>query len=213
MIRITLMVIFSAMFLSTGAVAQELLVSENQVRSEAEASLPAWWELTDFEIADFGGAELAVRSTGKVPGPQPLVPLAPVAPLDTPDTGKPGAGNAPLTTEQVVVFSATLRLTEELYEPLYSMDGAAFLSAVMGPGLSLDVTGTIGVAGSGDEAQFSSVFLNQNGLDTIGKPMTEFDQPAFIEGSDEGEAYLEAAAIARAEGTMNKLMSDEGEEL
>lgn len=200
-------------FLSQSAVAQDLLAPERVVRAETAAGLPDWWQLQDFEITEIGGEDLTTRNTGKVPNVAVAVPVAPEAPVDAPVTGKPGLAAAPLPTEQFVAFRATIELTQDLYEPLYSMDGAAFVLGIMEPGLTLEVTGTIGLAGSGDDIEFGAVMLDQAGLETLGKPMSEFEQPAFVAGSDEAAAFLDEAEATRAEGMFNKLMNDDGDEL
>ncbi len=193
---------------SSMTIAQDLLVPESAVEAKIAASIPGWWRLDDFAITSVGDEELSARPASKVPSAASM-PTDPMAP----GSGKPGAITATGTVDQVASFSASLSLVREIYEPLYSMEGAAFVMEIMGPGANLGVTGTIGIIGSGSDATFSAVTLDQVGLEAIGKPLDEFEQPAFVQGSEEAEAYLAEQAAARAEGTINKLLSEEGDEL
>jgi len=187
--------------------AQDMLATDQAIRAHAESSLPAWWQLQRFQISDVGGEELfpVVRGKG--------VAIAPLAPASDSAAGKGEATLAPLPVEQVVRFTARIALSEEIFEPAYSVEGTAIVTGIMSPGMVIDVTGALGLAGSGDEVQFGALMLDQGGLELLGKPLDAFDQPAFVEGSDEATAFLDAQSAARAEGAMNKLMSDEGEEL
>ena len=182
------------------ASAQEPAVSESAVRAEVEANLPSWWRLEAFEVV--GADVISPAPPGKLPPPAPIYGAG--------GGGKPGA--APLA-HQTVAFIAALRLTEQLYEPLYALNGTAMVREIMEPGYLIDVTGSLNITGEGDTAEFSAMRMDQGGVGELGRPLDEFGLPALVEGSEEAEAFLAASDEMRAQGTMNKIMGDAGEEL
>ncbi len=177
---------------------QDLGVSESAVRAAVAADLPSWWHLETFEILSVDGDAVATTLPGKEPVP------AVAAGMDIGE--KPSS--AP---QQTVRFSATLRLTDQIYEPLYALDGTAMVREIMGPGYVIEVTGSLDIIGEG--AEFGPLHLDQGGVEDLGRPLGGFALPALIEGSEAADAFLAARDEVRAQGTMNKIMNDAGEEL
>jgi len=200
--RLVLLAALAPFLIVLPAAAQDLGVSESAVRSEVAETLPDWWQLNTFEIVGVGSDIIAPAPSGKVPGP--------AVTNGGNEGGKPDA--SPMAG-QTAAFNASLRLVEEIYEPLYSLDGTAIVRPIMEGGFEIDITGSVGISGDGDAAEFGVVHFDQGGVMELGRPLEAFDLPALVEGSDEAAAFLAERDAARAEGTLGKMMGDTGEEL
>jgi len=188
------------------ACAQEAPGDDAALRSAVADALPAWWEVVSFEVTERAEVE---------------------APTDEPETDSPTgkiprmvvgteAGGKPTSAANdgaALRFSAIIELSQPIYEPLYSLDGTAIVRPLMEAGEQLELSGyTL----SGDEMVFADpgiIHLNQEGLGDLGRPLDAFGADALIDGSDEAEAFLAAREDARAEGMMNKVVGDEGDDL
>ncbi len=185
--------------------ASDPVIPETVIRAGVRASLPDWWQVDAFEV--LGSDEGLVAPPGKVPTPVP--PLASMGNGPN-DGGKPGMAPA---AQQRIAFSATLRLSEQIYEPLYALGGTAMVREIMDADHLIHVTGSLAVSGEGDAIEFGAMRMNQAGIEDLGRPLAAFDLPAIIEGSEEAEVFFAGRERVRAQGTMNKIMGDAGDEL
>jgi|GEM_PF-1540805 len=207
-------VTIAAFFLvAASACAQEpARSSENTIWDGVAESLPNWWRIAEFEVtqpessAEADEPAAAVEPSGKGPGAPAIDNTADGAVSDKPGAIVPGAATAPR-------FAATLELTEQIYEPLYSLDGIAIVQPIMEVGDQIEITG---YALSQDDAVFADpgiIHLDQEGFVDLGRPLDAFDMPALVLGTLEADEFLASRDAVRAEGTMRKVMGDTGEEL
>lgn len=166
--------------------APAMAQNADEMRGALEAHLPDWWSVTAFEVES---ARVAPTATS------------------TETVMKPGA--TPPATSGRRAFTATIESTEQLYDPAYSLGGAAFVEAVMPAGEVLHISGAI--FPNAEEGE--RVTLDQEGIERLGYPIDGFDTQAFIIGSEEAEQFMAEHEAARAEGDMRKLMNDEGTDL
>jgi len=204
--RLALPIIAALLAVVPASCAQESAASDPAVRAHVAGELPAWWTVQRFEVIEREDGMPLPASPGK--GPE----LAPAAGTSSPASGgKPGAGQN--ADARVIYFTATLELTDRIYEPLYNFEGTAIVRPIMEEGDRIDVTGSLTITGEGGAATYGNLHFDQGGLVDIGRPLDGFDVPAVILGSEEADAYFAERDTARAEGTMRKIMSDTGEEL
>jgi len=211
--RLVSATIAAFLLVAASACAQEpARSSDNAIREGVAESLPDWWRITEFEVSDQEQpAETvepadAVEPVGKGPGAAAMGNVAEGEVSDKPGAIVPGAATAPR-------FAATLELTEQIYEPLYALDGTAIVQPIMEAG---DQIGITGYALSQDDAVFADpgdIHLDQEGFVDLGRPLDAFDMPALVLGTPEADEFLASRDAVRAEGTMRKVMGDAGEEL
>lgn len=180
-------------FFGTGALAQEAMPTSTDVRNAVEQAAPNGWRLENFTILETGAVA--------APEPEPANGKAPPAPPVGLSEGAKPAPQAPAA--EATRFSATLVAVARIYEPLYALDGHAIVRELFDAGLEIPVTGSYS----------DKVVFDQSGIEDLGRPLDGFDLPALVEGSAEADTFFAGRDEARAEGTMNKIMADEGEEL
>ena len=174
-----------------GLMGPSFAQTPDEIESAVEAAIPEGWSLSRFTLLDEPPAG-AADTGGKIVGAaiDGAGASATKLPEDTP------AGEA-------VYFGGALVATDMIYEPLYAIDGMAIVRPLFEEGFEIPVTGTFN----------GEVSFDQGGLSQLGRPLGSFDIPALIEGSDEAEEFLEGRGAATAEGTMGKLMNEDGEPL
>ncbi len=169
---------------------------ESNIRDALVEAIPTWWQVVTLESNEIDLNALDDASEPKNPAAETSVVTG---------SPKPGAMSAEMMASHI--FSAEIELTEDLFEPIRSEGGAALVNAIMSAGTRLQVSGRFG----GDDGE--PVLLDQSGLESLGRPIDEFETVAYVLGSVEADAFLESLSAARADGTLSKLMNDEGDEL
>lgn len=178
--------------LAAPAQAQDSAVPSDEIRAVLVETLPGWWRVTSFESADYV-ADVADE------GRDPKNPVTLTSSSKPPHRGT--------GFEATHSFAADIELTETLFEENYSEGGATFVEELMPSGAQLHITGTYGAAR--DEV----LQLDQAGLDTLGISLEDFEGNALLLGSPEADAFIEELEAARVNGTLSKLLNDEGDEL
>lgn len=210
-IRLALPLIVALIAVVPASCAQETAASGSSdlsLQDAAAAALPAWWQVARIEMVAVDDA--APAPTPRVSGKGPEAAPAVMAP-DT-SGGKPGA-LAP-GGEEAASFTGTLRLTDQIFEALYSLDGTAVIQPVLDADEEIDVTGVVRVTQDEDgTSHYSDVAFDQAGFLDLGVPRDEFEYPTVVLGTEEADEFLASRDAARVEGTMRKLMGDTGDEL
>ncbi len=210
-IRFILPLIVAVIAVVPASCAQESATSGSSdlsLQDAAAAALPAWWQVTRIELVELDETDPAPAP--RVPGKGPEA--APAGMMPDASGGKPGA-IAPGGGE-AQSFTATLRLTDQIFEALYSLDGTAVIQPVLDAGEEIDVSGAVRVIeGEDGTPHYSDVAFDQAGFLDLGKPRDEFEYPTVILGTEEADEFLASRDAARVEGTMRKLMGDTGDEL
>lgn len=181
-----------AALIHSPVMAQDNAVSGDDIRAALSETLPSWWRITRFESSDY--TPPAVED-GRDPK----------NPVELTSDGKPRQQSTGQGATHE--FAADLELTDDLFEEDYSEGGATFVQELMSSGARLQVTGTYGAA------RENVLQLDQAGLDTLGRAMSDFEGNALLIGSPEADAFIEGLEAARVSGTLSKLMNDEGDEL
>lgn len=187
-----LIAVVLAALINSPVMAQDNAVSGDDIRAALSENLPSWWQITRFESRDY------------VP---PSAPDGrdPKNPAVLTSDGKPRQQST--GQDATHEFAADLELTETLFEENYSEGGATFVEELMPSGARLQITGTYGAA------RENVLQLDQAGLDTLGRAISDFEGNALLLGSPEADAFIEGLEAARVSGTLSKLMNDEGDEL
>lgn len=207
-IRLAIPLIVALIAVVPASCAQETAASDSGLQEAAAVSLPSWWRVTRIELVEVDDTAPALES--RVPGKGPEA--APAGVVPDMNGGKPGA--LTLGGGETRSFTATLHLTGQIFEALYSLDGTAIVQSVMEAGDEIDVSGTVRVAGGEDGTiSYSGVSFDQAGFLDLGKPRDEFEYPTVVLGTQEAEEFLASRDAARVEGTMRKLMGDTGDEI
>jgi len=207
-IRLAVPVLVALLAMVPASCAQETAATEPSLREAVAAGLPNWWRIESIEL-------IAVDETA--PTPEPRVPgkgpeAAPAGVMPDASGGKPGAMAS--GGGEARAFSATLRLTDQIFEALYSLDGTAVIQPVLDAGEEIDVSGAVRVTeGEEDATSYSAVSFDQQGFLDLGQPRDAFEFPTVVLGTEEADEYLASRDAARVEGTMRKLMGDAGDEL
>jgi len=185
-------ILLTGLAILLGLAGSAFAQNSGDVEAAVEAALPQGWSLSRFAILDEPPAG-AIEPGGKVVG----------APIDEGGVADTKLPDEPFNSD-VIYFGGALAATEAIYEPLYALDGMAIVRALFEPGFEIPVTGAF----DGSDVRF-----DQGGVAQLGRPLGGFDVPALVEGSAEAEEFLASRGAATAEGTMGKLMNEDGDPL